>query len=224
MTTVSDLLRGAKASRSTALTPKSLSSYLKENGAPADTLRTAVTDAIHLSRISSPTNGALAEALSDTGLLKSGYRDYLASAADTAKEKATATAYQSYLNDKRTAEAGYKEYLSQVDRKRASSASDVLRYATRLNTVDNEDIARYARSLGFSAEDAAALSVRAVDGVLKERRSSVLQTVIDRSMTGQEAESYARALGFSDEESLAIARFADALRRTVLEGIDLSNY
>ena len=222
MTTLRDLMRDTKASRAT-LTPKSLASYLKENGAPADTLDTTVADAIHLSRTASPTYGALAEALSETGLSNSGYRDYLATRADKAKAEATATAYETYLNDKRTAEAGYEAYLSQADGKRVSRTSDVLRYATTLDTVDGEDIARYARLLGFSAADAAELSARAVDTVQKQRRASVLQTVVDRSMTGQEADAYARALGFSDEESRAIARFADELRRTVLSGIDLTD-
>ncbi len=224
MTTLSDLMRSADVSRSTSLATKSFSSYLKENGAPAEQLRSAANKAIRTSRTSSPNYGILAETLAEQGLSQSGYRDYLSNQAEKTKKESIRSAYADYLADKRTAEAGYSEYLAKAADKTASLASDVTRYAERKDTLDQADIAQFARLLGFDAAQAATLAEQAAQSVLKNRRSSVLNAVIKQNMTADEARAYARAFGLSDEDSRYIADYAQRRRDAILQGIQLPLY
>ncbi len=224
MTTLSDLTRSADVSRGTALAPKSFSSYLKENGAPAKKLSTAVNKAIRTSRISSPNYGTLAEDLADKGLSRSGYRDYLSGQAEKTKKETIQSAYADYLADKRTAEAGYSEYLAKVADKALSHASDVTRYAQRQDTVDQAEIAKFARLLGFGEKDAVTLASQAAQSVLNKRRTSVLDAVVKQNMTADEANAYARAFGLSDADSRSIAAFAKKRREAILQGIELPLY
>lgn len=182
-----------------------------ERNAPQDggtELRTASTRRAK----SSPDYGAAAEAISDRGLDRSGYADYLrekneeqyrkAAAGIAEKNAATDTGkgYLAYLKDWETAQNKLmKSTLSHLAANRVSDVSDAYADALAAGLTDDRArlVSRVAPALGsYGARK------------LREGIAGILSVSLGAGLSGDEAEMLARAFGISETD-------AKKLRETV---------
>ena len=220
---MSDLktLRSLGKRRLSLPTAKSFAAYLGTVADPEAALRSTLRAATLKTVTAAPTRGTAAEALAATGLTRSGYADYLRSAAKAEQTEATRSAYADYLKDRTAAVTGYGAYLDSLSKEMSTLQGRVLSYAKSNKLTDIGALTEHALSLGLPEDDAHRAATEASAIAKRHIRSAVVKSVISRDMNEAQARTYALAEGLDEADAIAIGKLARAMRDAVLDEIDL---
>ena len=221
VSSIEELLRSYTRALEYSGNANSFTEYKERRGIDYDTpyyegMRRA-TIALEAGKVGS---GATAERLYSSGLMRSGYADYLQSENERAyQNEKDALERQKHLAESR-ALGGYLSYLEDYTKEEKSAMND-LRSRLIASGVVSEDVAyKIGISSGLSDRDARALG-RDVYGASRERiTKEILNMVVTYRLGTTEAGILAREYGLSAEDAAAIVRSAAELRGESFEVSD----
>lgn len=195
------------------ITPKTYREYLAEDLCdPALAYDDAVKNVSLRADGISPVKGA-AEALSDAGLLKSGYAAYLKKQADDALAKGYANAAKEYRNSRDTSFKSYGDYLKNVAEKNAVSYENVYNAIKKKGTVKESEAYEYALEEGLSDADARRAAKTATEETLTALKKKIIAVVQRDGMGREHAIAYAVGQGLPEEFAEEIGDYADSWNR-----------
>lgn len=156
--------------------------------------------------------GASGEALSQSGLIESGYSDYLSRKAGVMLDSAVSEADKAYEESRGEAYRSYGEYLAGEEKENETLMQRVLRDVLNSDMMHYDDVYAYAVTAGLGDSDAKAV---AESTMLRETRKSmrdILDRVLSHGFDHDTALRYAMAAGLSAKDARRIAELSDDMR------------
>ena len=156
--------------------------------------------------------GNVAEGLRKSGLLGSGYAEYLDTRAKASYESELAQLKGESVANEDKAVKGYEQYLKEYDEDltkrinqayKAINTYDIMDYGTALLT---------ATEYALEGKHAETVAKKATEATRRKWRRRALERIIDKEMTRNQAAEYARGLGLTDTDVTRLADVADMLR------------
>ena len=148
--------------------------------------------------------GALGEGLSSSGLLGSGYSDYINAAAYGKLQKARQNALSQYSENERANRSAYSEYVKKLAQESSSLLDRVSKDIIENGIADFDDAYTYAIGEGIAPAKASELAQNASSTVKKSIKEEIGRLIINEKLTAKEAKAYAlyRGLGEEDAEDI----------------------
>jgi len=156
--------------------------------------------------------GASGEALSRSGLIESGYSDYLSDKAGVMLDQAEAAADRVYAESKAEALRSYGDYLAGEKKETESRKQRVLREVLKSDMMHYDDVYSYAVTAGVGDSDAKAIAEAAMIRETRNSMRDILDRVLSHGFDHDTALRYAMAAGLSVADARRIAELSDDLR------------
>ena len=180
----------------------SYESWLNSEGSrKKESFTDTISSGIALLKLSNPTYGALGGKLSERGLSKSGYADYIRNGGMRKLYDLSKSAdHERYLNEYGDIK-GYEKYVKDYGERQNSIMSDVSELIYKKRIFDIETAFAIAMDSGLSEENALTVSAMATKTAKQKTRDEALLFVNSEGMDAKQARDYAKSLGL-DEKSI----------------------
>lgn len=153
-------------------------------------------------KLSAPGYGALGRRLSENGLTRSGYADYIRNdARDKISAMSESAEHERYL-DAYGDIKGYEKYVSEYKQRQGSIMSDVTELIYNKHVFDIETAFAIAMDAGLSEENALTVSAAATKEAKHKVREEAILYAKENKLSAREVRQYAQSLGL-DEKSIA---------------------
>ena len=153
--------------------------------------------------------GSEGESVANSGLISSGYANYLAS--QSKRENASLMADASYIASlgRESEEKRYTEYVDSYNRDVEKKSKDVSLMLSRAPTTDYEKAYKYAIDAGLPRENAESVAKEATQKEIKRLKEIVLESIGKDKLTSEEAYDYAIAIGLSAPDAKELSSIAN---------------
>lgn len=155
--------------------------------------------------------GALGEGLSSSGLLGSGYSDYINASAYGQLQKARQNALSKYSENERANKSAYSEYVKKLAQESSSLLDKVNRGIIENGITDFDDAYSYAIGAGIDPGAASELAKSASSAVKESIKEEIGRLIINDKLSAKEAKAYALYRGLSEEDAESIYSLASKI-------------
>lgn len=187
--------------------------WLTENGkAPRndylESLSKANSDALR----ATPSYGAMAEGLANSGLEKSGYKQYISDTTVGNYNDSLQNAENKLIDDLASTKSEYEDYVSDFKQKQGEIATRVTEKLMRMDLSDKSGMLAYAMNAGLSPHYAEEAVNIAYDSAVSTKKSAVLKAITELAYGKDDAYAYAKRLGLPEDISAELSEYAEVVR------------
>lgn len=177
---------------------------------PTEEYTDALHDAERAYRAANVKGGRAGERLSQAGLERSGYADYLAAEREMAYKRAREDADQALERDGAREQRQYRRYLAEWNENQDKLLASAVKGMLSMEFTSSDTAYRYASSLGLSderARHAAELTLAVGSDMANgmKERYEILRGIINSGVTPETAYQLARACGMPPETAKQLA-------------------
>lgn len=203
--TLDDFIKRYIKNKELSDTPEGYSEWLSSYGNTQQSLGGRLAEIEDTCRAARSTYGKNAEQLASAGLSRSGYGDYLNTAAYEERETARKQAYRDAAAARDENRRGYGKYLAALSSEKSALSEKAYTAIQKDGTLDTEEAYRRALALGLDEESAAEVAKNAVADLKKKASDSIRLKLASGKLSAEGAVAYALALGFTREEAALFA-------------------
>ena len=202
---------------------ESYTDWVKAKAKDPKTLFKEREDSIAVANLKSKSGyGKTAESLASSGLLRSGYADYINKRSDKIKLSSLNEAYTKYGSSEGESIRGYNEYIAARQKSDEEallgsyeSYSEVVSKLTDVGIVDFDSAYEYAISSGLSEKEAASAADTAVEVIKRGLKESVIKKALSERLSDGETYAFAMGIGLSEADARELAGYVKSMNNLV---------